>query len=64
MHSASRSRFRTLTSLAAPYPLTAWLTAGFLLLHTGLRALLMAQTWHAAQIEPPRVLWRLQLLRE
>ena len=50
MHSASRSRFRTLTSLAAPYPLTAWLTAGFLLLHTGLRALLMAQTWHAAQM--------------
>jgi phosphoglycerol transferase MdoB-like AlkP superfamily enzyme len=33
-----------------PYPLTVWLAAGFLLLHTGLRAVLMAQTWHAAQL--------------
>ncbi len=48
MHPASR--FRALASLAAPYPLTAWLAAGFLLLHTGLRAVLMAQTWHAAEL--------------
>lgn len=36
--------------LARTYPLTAWLAAGFVLLHTGLRAVLMAQTWHAAQL--------------
>jgi phosphoglycerol transferase MdoB-like AlkP superfamily enzyme len=44
------SRFRSLAAFTAPYPLTAWLAAGFLLLHTGLRAVLMAQTWHAAQL--------------
>jgi len=32
------------------YPLTAWLAGGFLLLHTMLRGVLMAQTWHAAQL--------------
>lgn len=45
-----RPRFFTLAMLATPYPLTVWLAAGFLLLHTGLRAVLMAQTWHAAQL--------------
>jgi phosphoglycerol transferase MdoB-like AlkP superfamily enzyme len=45
-----RPRFFTLAMLARPYPLTAWLAAGFVLLHTGLRAVLMAQTWHAAQL--------------
>ena len=44
------SRFRTLAAFTAPYPLTAWLAVGFLLLHTGLRGVLMAQTWHAAQL--------------
>jgi phosphoglycerol transferase MdoB-like AlkP superfamily enzyme len=36
--------------LAAPYPLTAWLAGWFLLLHTGIRLVLMGQTWHAAQM--------------
>ena len=45
-----RPRFFTLAMLARPYPLTAWLAASFVLLHTGLRAVLMAQTWHAAQL--------------
>jgi len=45
-----RPRFRTVAMLATPYPLTAWLAAGFLLLHTGLRGVLMAQTWHAAHL--------------
>jgi len=44
------SRFRALAAFTAPYPLTAWLAVGFLLLHTGLRGVLMAQTWHAAQL--------------
>ena len=43
------SRFRTPFALAAPYPLAIWFGAGFLLLHTGLRLVLMGQTWHAAQ---------------
>lgn len=43
-------RFRLLGVLAAPYPLTAWLAVYFLLLHTGLRGVLMAQTWHTAQM--------------
>lgn len=47
MHSTTASRIRF---LAALYPLTVWLAAGFLLLHTGLRGVLMAQTWHAAQL--------------
>lgn len=38
-----------MAALATPYPLTAWLAVGFLLLHTGLRPVLMAQSWHAAQ---------------
>jgi len=44
------SRFRALAAFTAPYPLTAWLAVGFLLLHTGLRGVLMSQTWHAAQL--------------
>jgi len=47
MHSTTASRIR---SLLAMYPLTAWLAGGFLLLHTMLRGVLMAQTWHAAQL--------------
>ncbi|MDO9635511.1 MAG: hypothetical protein Q7I95_01000, partial [Thiobacillus sp.] len=47
MHSTTVTRIRSLVAL---YPLTAWLAAGFLLLHTGLRGVLMAQTWHAAQM--------------
>ena len=43
------ARARSITALAAAYPLAAWLAAGFLLLHTGLRLVLMGQTWHAAQ---------------
>lgn len=43
------SRFR---SLAASYPLTAWLAILFLGMHTALRGVLMAQTWHAAQMTP------------
>jgi len=39
-------------SMAALYPLTAWLAASFILLHTGLRSVLMAQTWQAAQLTP------------
>lgn len=41
MHSTTASRIR---SLLAMYPLTAWLAGGFLLLHTMLRGVLMAQT--------------------
>lgn len=47
MHSTTVSRTR---SLLVMYPLTAWLAGGFLLLHTMLRGVLMAQTWHAAQL--------------
>jgi len=47
MHSTTVTRIRSLVAL---YPLTAWLAAGFLLLHTGLRGVLMTQTWHAAQM--------------
>jgi arylsulfatase A-like enzyme len=36
--------------LATPFPLTAWLAGWFLLLHTGIRLVLMGQTWHAAQM--------------
>jgi len=50
MHFTTRTRIRSISALAATYPLTAWLAAGFLLLHTGLRLVLMAQTWHAAQL--------------
>jgi len=45
--------FRTLPrlrALIALYPLSAWLAGWFLLLHTGLRLVLMAQSWHAAQL--------------
>ena len=45
-----RPRFGHFALLATPYPLTAWLAAGFLLLHTSLRGVLMAQTWHAAEL--------------
>ena len=45
----SRSRFHALTPLVSPYPLTAWLAGWFLILHTGLRLVLVQQTWHAAQ---------------
>ncbi len=44
------SRFRPVRMLAAPYPLTAWLAGWFLLLHTGIRLVLMGQTWQAAQM--------------
>ncbi|MDP3585135.1 MAG: LTA synthase family protein [Thiobacillus sp.] len=47
MYPTTATRLR---SLAALYPLTTWLAVGFLLLHTGLRGVLMAQTWHAAQM--------------
>lgn len=40
-------RFRTLATL---YPLSAWLAGWFVLLHTGLRLVLMGQSWHAAQL--------------
>ena len=44
------SRFRSVHRLAASYPLTAWLAGWFLLLHTGIRLVLMGQSWHAAQM--------------
>jgi phosphoglycerol transferase MdoB-like AlkP superfamily enzyme len=44
------AHFRKLNSLVATYPLTTWLAACFLLLHSGLRLVLMVQTWHAAQL--------------
>ena len=44
------SRFRPVRMLATPFPLTAWLAGWFLLLHTGIRLVLMGQTWHAAQM--------------
>jgi len=44
------SRFRPIRMLASPFPLTAWLAGWFLLLHTGVRLVLMGQTWHAAQL--------------
>ena len=44
------TRFINLAAFAALYPLTSWLAVGFLLLHTVLRGVLMAQTWHAAQM--------------
>ena len=44
------SRFRLVRMLATPFPLTAWLAGWFLLLHTGIRLVLMGQTWHAAQM--------------
>jgi len=47
MHLTTRFRF---IAIATSFPLTAWLAAGFLLLHTGLRGVLMTQTWHAAQM--------------
>jgi len=47
MYPTTATRIRSLVAL---YPLTAWLAAGFLLLHTTLRGILMAQTWHAAQL--------------
>ncbi len=47
MYPTTVTRIRSLVAL---YPLTAWLAAGFLLLHTGLRGVLMMQTWHAAQM--------------
>ena len=52
MHPTSHARFPAWTAPAASYPMTAWLAVGFLLLHTALRAVLMAQTWHAAQLTP------------
>lgn len=45
-----RSKTRSIIAHAAIYPLTAWLAVGFLILHTGLRLVLMGQTWHAAQL--------------
>ncbi len=47
------NRFRAFHLVTAVYPMTAWLAGWFLLLHTALRAVLMAQTWHAAQLTPP-----------
>jgi len=47
MHLTTRFRF---IAIATSFPLTAWLAAGFLLLHTGMRGVLMTQTWHAAQM--------------
>jgi phosphoglycerol transferase MdoB-like AlkP superfamily enzyme len=47
MYPTTTTRIRSLVAL---YPLTAWLAAGFLLLHTMLRGVLMTQTWHAAQM--------------
>ena len=49
MSFATRTLWRPIAVLSTTYPLTAWLTIGFLLLHTGLRLVLMGQTWHAAQ---------------
>jgi phosphoglycerol transferase MdoB-like AlkP superfamily enzyme len=51
MFYTSRSRIRSVPALAATYPLTAWLAVVFLLLHTGLRLVLMGETWHAAQFD-------------
>ena len=45
-----RPRVGHFALLATTYPLTAWLAAGFLLLHTSLRGVLMSQTWHAAEL--------------
>lgn len=50
MSFAPRSPWRRIAALTTAYPLTAWLVIGFLLLHTGLRLVLMGQTWHAAQL--------------
>jgi len=50
MYFTTRTRIRSIAALVATYPLTAWLAAGFLLLHTGLRLVLVVQTWHAAQL--------------
>jgi phosphoglycerol transferase MdoB-like AlkP superfamily enzyme len=44
------SRFRTISTRVAQYPLTTWLALWFLLLHTNLRLVLISQTWHAAQL--------------
>ncbi|MBT9567430.1 MAG: LTA synthase family protein, partial [Thiobacillus sp.] len=43
----SQPRIRALVML---YPLSAWLVGWFLLLHTGLRVVLMSQSWHVAQL--------------
>ena len=48
MPSTTAARFRSLVSL---YPLTTWLAGVFLALHSGLRGVLMAQTWPAAQLD-------------
>jgi phosphoglycerol transferase MdoB-like AlkP superfamily enzyme len=53
MFYTSRSRIRSIPALAATYPLSAWMAAVFLLLHSGLRLVLMVQTWHAAQFDLP-----------
>jgi phosphoglycerol transferase MdoB-like AlkP superfamily enzyme len=53
MHFITRSRIRSIPALAATYPLTAWMAAVFLLLHSGLRLVLMVQTWHAALFDLP-----------
>lgn len=53
MHFNTSSRIRSIAALAAAYPLTAWMAAVFLMLHTGLRLVLMGQTWHAAQFDLP-----------
>lgn len=45
-----RTPWRLVAALAPAFPLTAWLAIGFLLLHTGLRLVLMGQTWHASQL--------------
>jgi phosphoglycerol transferase MdoB-like AlkP superfamily enzyme len=44
------SHFRPFPAFASAYPLITWMAVAFLLLHTGLRGVLMAQTWHAAQL--------------
>lgn len=48
-------RYRALAAFTALYPLTTWLAAFFLLLHSGIRLVLMVKTWHAAQMDPGSV---------
>ena len=50
MGSVFHRLLRSPQAFFALYPLTAWLAAAFLLLHTALRGVLMGQTWHAAQL--------------
>lgn len=48
----SRPRLAAAASFFALYPLASWLAGWFLLLHTNLRVVLMAQSWHVAQFTP------------